>query len=432
MSSEPLDDPRAPASVIDYSFSGTNKRKEDPMPVARMIRENLGRASWIRRTFEEGQKLREKFGADRVFDFSLGNPDIEPPPEFRKELIRILNEGGRMMHGYMPNAGYPFARAAVARKVSREHACEVRPEHVVLTVGAAGGLNALLHTILDPGDEVIVPKPHFGEYYFYIANHGGMMVNVDCAAGFELDPARIAEALTPRTAAVLINTPNNPTGRIYRRPALEALARVLADHGKRTGRPPLLAVDEPYRDIVYDGRTAPPILDLYPETAVVSSWSKTLSIPGERIGYVAVSPRCSGVDEMMDGIVMSNRVLGFVNAPALMQRAVAALGEKTSDLSSYARRRDALAALLQDCGIAFAEPEGTFYLFCRVPEGGLRSSEEDRELSFCQCLRDENILAVPGIGFGYPGWFRLSYCVPEKTIEGSAPAFRRAVLEWRR
>ena len=402
------------------------------MPIARAIRENLGRASWIRRTFEEGRRLKERYGADAVFDFSLGNPDVEPPPEFHETISRLLREGGKGMHAYMPNAGYPFAREAVARKVSREHECALSPEHVILTVGAAGALNVLFHTILDPGDEVVVPRPYFGEYYFYVSNHGGRMVNIDCRPDFELDPERVAAALTPRTAALVVNTPNNPTGRIYRKETLEAVAAVLSEHGRRTGRFPLLVVDEPYRDIVYDGRRAPPILGLYPETAIISSWSKTLSIPGERIGYLAVSDSCSGAAEMMDGLVMSNRTLGFVNAPALLQRAVTPLEAKTADLSSYAARRDALAAILDSAGISYALPEGAFYFFCRVPAGGPADSEAERELAFNQRLRDENILAVPGVGFDYPGWFRLSYCVPERTISGSADAWKRAVAGWNR
>ncbi len=402
------------------------------MPIARGIRESLGRASWIRRTFEEGRRLKEKYGEDAVFDFSLGNPDVEPPPEFHETIARILREGGKGLHAYMPNAGYPFARQAVARKVSREHECPVSPDHVILTVGAAGALNVLFHTILDPGDEVVVPRPCFGEYYFYISNHGGRMVNVDCRPDFELDPGRIAEALSPRTAAVVINTPNNPSGRMYRKETLSELAAVLAAHGRRAGRLPLLVVDEPYRDIVYDGRKAPPILGLYPETAVVSSWSKTLSIPGERIGYLALSGSCSGLGEMMDGLVMSNRTLGFVNAPALLQRAVAPLEATTADLSRYSVRRDALAAILDAAGISYADPEGAFYFFCRVPAGGPPGSEAERELAFNQRLRDQNILAVPGVGFDYPGWFRLSYCVPEATIIGSGAAWNRALSEWKR
>lgn len=278
----------------------------------------------------------------------------------------------------------------------------------------------------------MVPRPYFGEYYFYTLNHGGTMVNVDCRPDFELNSDTVAAALTPRTAAVVINTPNNPTGRIYRKETLSAVAAVLSEHGRRTGRPPLLVVDEPYRDIVYDGRKVPPILGLYPETAIVSSWSKTLSIPGERIGYLALSDACSGIDEMMDGLVMSNRTLGFVNAPALFQRAAAALEAKTADLSRYAERRKALAAILDSAGISYSEPEGAFYFFCRIPDGGPSGTEAERELAFNECLRCQNILAVPGVGFDYPGWFRLSYCVPEATIAGSASAWKRAILEWNR
>lgn len=402
------------------------------MPIAERTRASLGRGSWIRRMFEAGVELRSRLGADVVFDFSLGNPDLEPPPEFVAALREAALSPEAGTHAYMTNAGYPFARAEMARKVSEEHGVAASADDVVMTVGAAGALNVILRTVVDPGDEVVVVRPYFAEYSAYAEIHGAVLVVADSGPGFSLDAEAVARVLSPRTAAVIINSPNNPTGRVYPRADIEALAAVLAAHGKRTGRAPYLVVDEPYRDIVYDGVVAPPVLSAYPESIVASSFSKTLSIPGERLGYIAVNPACDDKAALVAGLTMANRVLGFVNAPALMQRAVAASWRARADVSRYARRRDMMTAVLRDAGLRYAEPEGAFYLFCEAPVGP-RPLEpgETADVAFALALKDRGVLSVPGVGFGYPGWFRLCYCVPEKVIEGSREAFTTTAAEFK-
>lgn len=398
------------------------------MSISKAARESLEKGSWIRRMFEAGAELRKRLGADKVFDFSLGNPDLEPPPEFVVALRAAALSDEPGLHAYMVNSGYSSARAEMARKVSLEHAVALGADEVVMTTGAAGALNVILKTILDPGDEVVVTRPFFAEYSAYVANHGGVLVAVDPSPDFCVDPDAVARALSPRTAAVLINSPNNPTGRIYPYAAIEALAAAMSRHGRAAGRAPYLLVDEPYRDIAYGGAKVPPVMSAYSETIVASSFSKSLSIPGERIGYIAVHPGCAEKAVLVAALSAANRTLGFVNAPALLQRAVAASWTAKPDVSRYARRRDALSAVLESAGIRFAPPEGAFYLFCEVPS---RASGPADDIGFVEALQNHGVLAVPGAGFGFPGWFRLSYCVPEATIEGSRAAFKAAAGEWK-
>ena len=401
------------------------------MPIASAVRAGLERGSWIRKMFEAGIELKARLGPQAVFDFSLGNPDLEPPPEFLAALKNTASSDEPGAHAYMTNAGYPFARAAMARKVAAEHGVPTTADDVIMTVGAAGALNVILRTVPNPGDEVVVIRPYFAEYSAYVENHAGVLVVADSAPDFSLDPDAVARVLTAKTAAVIINSPNNPTGRVYPRAAIEALAAVLSAHAARCGRAPYLVIDEPYRDIVYDGVFVPPVLSAYPESIVASSFSKTLSIPGERLGYIAVNPACAEKALLVAGLTAANRVLGFVNAPALMQRAVAASWQAKADVSRYARRRDMLAAILREAGIGFARPEGAFYLFCEVPAGGPPSLPgETLDVAFAMALKDRGILSVPGVGFGYPGWIRLCYCVPEATIEGSRAAFKATMADW--
>lgn len=412
------------------------------MPVADAVRANLERSSWIRKMFEEGRKLKAQFGDRNVFDFSLGNPDLEPPAAFVQALKEAALSDELGTHAYMPNQGYPFAREAMARKIGAEHAVELSADDVLLTVGAAGALNVVLKTILNLGDEVVVIAPYFAEYVFYVGNHGGVLRPVPAAPDFGLDVPAIAAALGPKTAAVIINTPNNPSGRIYARPELERLADVLRAHAAACGRAPYLIIDEPYRDIVYDGAVAPPILDAYAESIVASSFSKTLSVPGERIGYLGLNPAIADKALLMAGLTMANRILGFVNAPALMQRAVAASWHAKADVARYERRRDLLADVLNEAGIRYAKPEGAFYLFCQAPERArdrsateaagspAEASKASLDVEFAMFLKEYKILAVPGTGFGCPGWFRLSYCVPEETIANSREAWLAAAAAW--
>jgi aspartate aminotransferase len=377
--------------------------------------------------FEEGNLLKKQYGVNKVFDFSIGNPDIEPPPAFHRVFLRLAREDKKGSHGYMPNAGYPEVREALAQKVSREQGVSIDGSHLVMAVGAAGGLNVVFKTILNPGDEVIVPRPYFMEYRHYVGNHGGRLVEVDTLPDFNLDIDAIRASLSPKTAAVLINSPHNPTGRVYPASTIAALAELLQSHGEAGGRFPCLVSDEPYREIVYGAET-PPVLSAYKESMVVNSYSKSLSLPGERIGYIAVSPDMSGKEELVNGLIFATRILGFVNAPALMQRIVAELVYARVDVEIYARRRDAFKQALDAAGISYAEPEGAFYLFCKTPERKNPGGNTDAD--FTDHLKKHLILGVPGGSFGKPGWLRFAYCVDEKIIKASGPAFRKAMETW--
>ena len=372
--------------------------------------------------FEEGARLKALHGEREVFDMSLGNPDLEPPQQFIETLRELVQSEQLGTHGYMSNAGYVETRAAMARKVAREHRIEITADKVVMCVGAAAGLNVVLKTILDPGDEVLVTRPYFVEYGAYVGNHGGVLRVVDPTADFGMSAKNIAAALGPKTTAVVVNSPNNPTGRLYSEASIEALGKALTAHAEKTGRRVALLVDEPYRDLVYGGKITPPIACHYGDTIVVNSFSKSLSLAGERIGYIAVAPTCEDADELVAGLVMCNRTLGFVNAPALMQRAVASLENVTIDISRYERRRNVLTRGLRAAGIEFCEPDGAFYLFCKCPISD--------DVGFVAHLKEHRILGVPGQGFGYPGWFRLSYAVPDWVTDGAAERFRAAMKNW--
>jgi aspartate aminotransferase len=389
------------------------------MPIASKIREAMERSSWIRQMFESGARLKAEFGADNVFDFSLGNPNLSPPEAFRTVLHELLEEDPPGCHGYMPNAGLPEVRAAVASQVSREQGATVGAGQVIMTVGAGGALNAVMRAILDPGEEIVVPKPYFVEYNFYAANHGGVLVNVPTSADFDLLLEPLEEAITPRTRAILVNSPNNPTGKVYSRASLERLRGVIERKSAEFGRVIYLIADEPYRNIAYDNIEVPGIFSIFPNSIVCSSYSKDLSLPGERIGYVAVSPRVAEMETLVAAITMTNRILGFVNAPALMQRVVARLQGISVDIGLYRRNRDRLHGGLLEAGYTCHKPEGAFYLF---PESPIPD-----DVAFVRILQQENILSVPGSGFGGPGHFRLAYCCSYATVERSLPGFRRAL-----
>jgi len=399
------------------------------MPIAEKIKNALGSSSMIRKMFEEGNLLKKQHGADKVFDFSLGNPDLEPPPVFHEVFLRLAQEDSKGSHSYMPNAGFQYVRDSLAKKASKEQQVDIDGSHIVMAVGAAGGLNTVFKTICNPGDEVVVCKPYFMEYRAYTANHDAKLIEADSLPDFNLDIKAIGAALSPNTAAVLINSPNNPTGRVYPPQTISALADLLREHGKKTGRLPYLVSDEPYREIAYNVQV-PPVLCAYSESIVVSSYSKSLSLPGERIGYIAVSPNVTGKDDLMNGLIYATRTLGYVNAPALMQRIVAELTDATVDVNIYARRRDAFTAVLDEAGIEYAVPEGAFYLFCKVPAKKGGSTEQSDDMEFVNHLKKYLILGVPGTGFGKPGWLRFAYCVDEKNIRASGEAFKRAMEEW--
>ena len=389
------------------------------MAVAEKIRQMMEGSSWVRRMFEAGIELRARHGADRVCDFSIGNPDLEPPPSFHRVVRELLEDTTPRSHGYMPNAGYPEVRESVARWISREQGVSLRGESVIMTCGAGGALNVALKTILNPGDEVVASSPCFMEYRFYAQNHGGELRLVRGREDFDLDLDSIGAALTARTAAVLINSPNNPSGRVYPETTIHALGELLERASRRLGRSIYLLADEPYRRIVFDGVEVPSILAAYRNSMIASSYSKDLSIPGERVGWLAVHPDAEAREELVNGAILCNRVLGFVNAPALMQRAVGLLQYECVDVGEYRRKRDRLCDALGSFGYQLHRPQGTFYLFPRAPGGD--------DLDFVRKLQEELILAVPGRGFGLEGFFRIAFCVDDSVIERSLPGFRKAI-----
>ena len=399
------------------------------MAIAEKIKDALASSSMIRKMFEEGLKLKKEHGSDKVFDFSLGNPDVDPPRAFHDLFVKFAQEDEKGSHGYMPNAGFPHVREALSKKVCKEQNVNIDGSHIIMASGAAGGLNAVFKTICNPGDEVIVTRPFFMEYRPYTNNHGAKLIEVDSLDNFDLDINAIAQSLNEKTAAVIINSPNNPTGKIYSAKTLASLADVLKEHGKKTGRLPYLVSDEPYREIAYTSEV-PPILSCYSESIVISSYSKSLSLPGERIGFIAVSPDISDKENLINGIIYATRILGFVNAPALMQRLVGSLTDAKVDVSIYARRKDAFMKVLNEAGIEYAIPEGAFYLFCKVPQSKGNGQKTGSDLEFVEHLKKYLILGVPGSGFGKPGWLRFAYCTDEKIISNSCEAFKKAMESW--
>ena len=372
--------------------------------------------------FEEGARLKTEHGVENVFDFSLGNPNLEPPEIFSKTLEATVTSSTGKDHAYMPNMGYPHVRKAVAEYLYKEHQVRVTETDVIMTCGAAGALNVIFKAILDPGDEVITPAPYFVEYGFYTDNHGGILKTVPTKSDFSLDIDAISGAVTGKTKAVLINSPNNPTGQVYSKESMDELGRLLREKSKQLDRTVYLISDEPYRKIVYEGCTVPSIFESYRESIIANSYSKDISIPGERIGYIAVHPEASFNQELIEGMALTNRILGFVNAPALMQRVIASCQGLHVDISAYARKRDLLCNGLEKCGYEFVKPPGAFYLFPKTPISD--------DVAFVKELQKELILVVPGSGFGGPGHFRIAYCVDDRTITNAMPGFERVMKKY--
>ena len=376
----------------------------------------------IRKMFEEGALLKKKYGEDNVYDFSIGNPDLDPPAEVVEAIEEIAADTSPMCHGYMPNPGYMQARQAMAEKTSLEQGTAVPADCVIMSVGAAGAMNCVFKALLNVGDEVIVPAPYFAEYGHYCANHGGTLRPVPTKNDFSLDTDAIKAALTEKTAAVIINSPNNPTGRIYSREEIQALSAVLTAHGEKTGRYPYIVCDEPYRAITYGGKKVAPVFPEYRQAVVVTSFAKNLSVPGERIGYIAVNPASDDASEMVAACILATRILGFVNAPAFFQKVIARSWNARCDYSLYEKRCREIMEIMDYAGLQYAKPEGAFYLFVKVPEGW-----NGDDMAFTEHLKKFNILCAPGTGFGGKGWFRISYCVAEKTILNSKEAFYKSV-----
>ncbi len=384
------------------------------MPIAKTIAGQMEHSSWIRRMFEEGARMKRERGAENVYDYTLGNPDVEPPERLIAALKRVVAEGRANMHGYMPNAGFPAVRASVAAMLQRETGLDFEADDVFMTVGSAGACNVILKSILDPGDEVIVLMPCFSEYQFYVSNHAGTLVPVETDEDFLPDVQRIAAAITPRTRAILLNTPNNPTGRIYPARVLSALNELLLSLDHRV----LAISDEPYKHLVFDGGRQPEVSSLIANTVICNSWSKSQALPGERIGYLALSPRLEDRPALRAACTFANRVLGFINAPAIWQLAELEAHDAKIDIGGYQEKRDLLCGELARIGYEVTKPEGTFYVFLKTPTPD--------DIAFVRMLTVEGVLAVPGVGFGRAGYIRLSLTVPREMIVKSIPGFEAA------
>ena len=367
--------------------------------------------------FEEGARLKSERGVDNVYDYTLGNPEVEPPAQLISALKRVVAEGRANMHGYMPNAGFPAVRGAVAGMLTRETGLDFVAEDVFMTIGSAGACNVILKSILDPGDEVIVLMPCFSEYQFYVSNHAGKLVQVETDENFLPDVGRIAAAITPRTRAIILNTPNNPTGRVYPEVILLELNALLTslDH------PVLTISDEPYKHLVFDGGRQNEVAALIENTVICNSWSKSQALPGERIGYLALSPRLLDRPDLRAACAFANRILGFINAPAIWQLAELEALDAKIDVGGYQEKRDLLCDALAAIGYDVTKPEGSFYVFLKTPIAD--------DVAFVHLLAAEGVLGVPGVGFGRSGYIRLSLTVPKdkilKSIRGFEVAFRK-------
>lgn len=375
-------------------------------------------SSVIRAMFEEGKRLAKIYGAENVYDFSLGNPSVEPPKQVREAMIDILqNENQNLVHGYMSNAGYEDVRDTIAKSLNKKFGTSFAEKNILMTVGAAGGLNVIFKTLLDPEDEVITFSPFFGEYRNYAANYGGKLVVVPPSEDFIPRSEMLAAAVTKKTKALIINNPNNPTGVVYSEEVIKSLMDVLRDKQKEFGTSIYLIADEPYRELAYDGIEVPYLTKYYDNTIVGYSYSKSLSLPGERIGYLVMPDELDDFENIVQAASVANRILGFVNAPSLMQRTVARCVDAEVDVAAYNANRELLYGNLIDMGYECIKPQGAFYMFVKAFE------EDDK--AFCAKAKEFNLLLVPGSTFGGPGYVRIAYCVDPEMIKRSLPAFKK-------
>ena len=381
-----------------------------------------GKVSMIRKMFELGLKLKAEFGNDAVSDFSIGNPDVPAPAETRQALLALAEEADQpFAFGYMPSAGYPWLLQMMAEEFSKEQGTKVEAADIMTTGGAAGALNCIFRSVLNPGDEIVGVKPYFPEYTSYPKNYDATFTAVAPKADFSLDLAAMEAAIGPKTRIVMINSPHNPTGKIYGKQDLQGLAEILRKKNVEYGRPILLLADEPYRALAFDGASVPSVLPLYEWSVVAGSFAKNISLPGERIGYVVCANNMPEKGSFMSGVILASRMLGFVNAPAVGQKMLKYLLGKQADMEVYARRRKAMAKLLQEAGYEFTMPEGAFYFFPKAPGGD--------DVAFIETLARHRVLGVPGTAFGMPGYFRLTFCVDEAVINRAAPGFKAAMQE---
>lgn len=391
--------------------------------ISEKMKEYVKGSSAIRAMFEEGKRLAEIHGAENVYDFSLGNPSVEAPSEIKEAILDILNnEDLNMVHGYMNNSGYDDVRSAIATSINNKFGTNFKGKNIIMTVGAAGGLNVIFKTLLNPKDEVIVFAPYFGEYRMYAANYDANLVVVSPnKVDFQPNLKEFEEKITNKTKAVIINSPNNPTGVVYSEDTIIKLADILTRKQKEYGTEIYLISDEPYRELVYDNVEVPYLTKYYNNTIIGYSFSKSLSLPGERIGYLVIPDEVTESSLIISAANVATRILGFVNAPSLFQRVVARCLEAEVDISSYAKNRDLLYNSLVEYGYECVKPEGAFYLFAKSPI-------ED-EIEFCNLAKKYNILLVPGSSFACPGYVRIAYCVAYKTIEKALPGFKKLINE---
>ena len=381
-------------------------------------------SSVTRAMFEEGKKMAAQYGAENVYDFSLGNPSVEPPAAVKNAICEILEqESPCYVHGYMNNSGYETVREAIASSLNKRFGTSFGEKNILMTVGAAGGLNVVLKTLLDPEDEVIAFAPYFGEYNNYVANFDGKMVVVaPKPPEFQPNVAEFETKITPKTKAVIINNPNNPTGVVYSEETIRALAAVMEKKQKEYGTAIYLIADEPYRELAYDGVEVPYLTKYYDNTIVGYSYSKSLSLPGERIGYLVIPDELEDSATVITAAAIANRVLGSVNAPSLMQKVIQKCVDAEVDVAAYDRNRLALYNGLKECGFECIKPQGAFYLFVKSPVAD--------EKQFCEAGKKYNILMVPGSSFACPGYVRLAYCVSYETIQNSLPEFEKLAAEY--
>ena len=379
--------------------------------------------SVIRAMFEEGSKLAAMYGTDNVYDFSLGNPNFPAPEAVRTAIIDVASaEDTVALHGYMSNIGFSDVRRAVADSLNARFATAFDENNIIMSVGAAGGLNVVLKTLLNPGDEVMVISPYFVEYGNYVNNFDGKLVTVPANGDdFHLDAGAIRDAVTPKTKAIILNSPNNPTGVVYSEGEIKNLASVLSEKEREYGISIYIVSDEPYRELAYDGVDVPYLTKFYKNTIVCYSWSKSLSLPGERIGYIAVPGEIDDYRLIFDAAGIATRTLGFVNAPSMIQKVVARCLDEKTDISAYDNNRRLLYEGLTDCGFECVFPQGAFYMWVKTPGA---------DAEFVDAAKKHNILFVPGTSFACPGFVRIAYCVARKTIENSMPGFRKLAQEY--
>jgi aspartate aminotransferase len=376
--------------------------------ISKYISQAMEQSSWIRRMFEVGREMKISYGAENVYDLSLGNPILDPPLEFFRVFQKIASNTSSGKHRYMSNAGFEDVREKVALYLRQKNLLNTEMKHIIMSCGAGGAINVILKTILDPGEEVIIMAPYFSEYIFYIHNQQGKVVVAETDEQFYLDLEELDRKITPRTKAIIINSPHNPTGRVYEKKNLMGLVMLLKDREKKYQKDIYVISDEPYREIVFDGKKVTSIVSLYENSFMAYSWSKSLAVPGDRIGYIAVNPAMNEVNKIIDGLIFSTRILGFINATAVMQLAVGELLHATVKVNYYEIKRDYIYKKLTEAGYDVAKPEGTFYIFPKAPGGD--------DLDFIQKAKEKRVLIVPGQGFGRAGYFRISFCVDDRTI----------------